>query len=93
MGAFSIIGQEIPMAEKRVTPLRQRMIEDMRIRWMGDKAQKSHIRAIKDIATVLQLVHHRQPEFGTLVLGDPQAQNLTLAIAAQNLARTPKDRA
>ena len=34
------------MTEERVTPLRQRMIEDMRIRGMGDKAQKSHIRAI-----------------------------------------------
>ncbi|KJS42972.1 MAG: hypothetical protein VR71_12310 [Roseovarius sp. BRH_c41] len=38
------------MTEERVTPLRQRMIEDMRIRGMGDKAQKSHIRAIKDFA-------------------------------------------
>ena len=38
------------MTKERVTPLRQRMIEDMRIRGMGDKAQKSHIRAIKDFA-------------------------------------------
>ena len=35
------------MTEERISPLRQRMIEDMRIRGMGDKAQKSHIRAIK----------------------------------------------
>ena len=41
------------MPEERVTPLRQRMIEDMRIRGMGDKAQKSHIRAIKDFAAFL----------------------------------------
>ena len=41
------------MTEERVTPLRQRMIEDMRIRGMGDKAQKSHIRAIKDFAAFL----------------------------------------
>ena len=41
------------MTEERVTPLRQRMIEDMRIRGMGDKAQKSHIRAIKDFASFL----------------------------------------
>ncbi len=34
------------MTEERVTPLRQRMVEDMCIRGMGDKAQKSHIRAI-----------------------------------------------
>ena len=30
---------------------------------------------------VLQLVHHRQPELGAFVLGEPQAQNLTLAVA------------
>lgn len=41
------------MTGERVTPLRQRMIEDMRIRGMGDKAQKSHIRAIKDFAAFL----------------------------------------
>ncbi len=41
------------MTEERVSPLRQRMIEDMRIRGMGDKAQKSHIRAIKDFAAFL----------------------------------------
>lgn len=32
-------------------------------------------------APVLQLIHHRKPEFGTFVLGNPEAQNLTLAIA------------
>ena len=41
------------MTEERVTPLRQRMIDDMRIRGMGEKAQKSHIRAIKDFAAFL----------------------------------------
>ena len=41
------------MTEERVSPLRQRMIEDMRIRGIGDKAQKSHIRAIKDFAAFL----------------------------------------
>ncbi|SNT76911.1 hypothetical protein SAMN05444959_1388 [Paracoccus seriniphilus] len=30
---------------------------------------------------VLHLVHHREPEFGTFVLGDPETQNLALAIA------------
>ena len=34
------------MTEERISPLRQRMMEDMRIRGMGDKAQKSHIRPI-----------------------------------------------
>jgi site-specific recombinase XerD len=39
--------------EERTTPLRAQMIEDMRIRGMGDKAQKAHIRAIKDFAGFL----------------------------------------
>ncbi|MEH6727386.1 MAG: site-specific integrase [Hyphomicrobiales bacterium] len=42
------------MTEERTTPLRERMIEDMRIRGMGDKAQKAHIRAIKDFAAFLR---------------------------------------
>ena len=33
------------MTEERVNPLRERMIEDMRIRSMGEKAQKVHIQA------------------------------------------------
>lgn len=41
------------MTEERTTPLRERMIEDMRIRGMGDKAQQAHIRAIKDFAAFL----------------------------------------
>ena len=41
------------MTEERISPLRQRMIEDMRIRGMGDKAQKAHIRAIKDFTAFL----------------------------------------
>lgn len=42
------------MTEERTTPLRERMIEDMRIRGMGDKAQKAHIRAIRDFAGFLK---------------------------------------
>lgn len=41
------------MTQEKMSPLRQRMIEDMRIRGMGDKHQKSHIRAIKDFAAFL----------------------------------------
>ena len=37
------------MTNEKMTPLRERMIEDMRIRGMGDKAQKAHIRAIKSL--------------------------------------------
>ena len=42
------------MTEERTTPLRERMIEDMRIRGMGEKAQQAHIRAIKDFAVFLK---------------------------------------
>jgi site-specific recombinase XerD len=41
------------MTQEKMSPLRERMMEDMRIRGMGDKAQKSHIRAIKDFAAFL----------------------------------------
>ena len=41
------------MTKERASPLRMRMMEDMRIRGMGDKAQKSHIRALKDFAGFL----------------------------------------
>ena len=49
------------MTEDIITPLRERMMEDMRIRGMGDKAQKSHIRAIKDFAKFLK----RSPDTAT----------------------------
>lgn len=49
------------MNEERTTPLRKRMIEDMRIRAMGDKAQEAHIRAVKDFAGFLR----RSPELAT----------------------------
>ena len=41
------------MTEERTTPLRQRMIDDMRIRGMGEKAQSAHIRVIRDFAVFL----------------------------------------
>ena len=41
------------MTDEKMSPLRMRMMEDMRIRGMGDKAQKSHIRAIKDFIKFL----------------------------------------
>jgi len=49
------------MTEERTTPLRERMIEDMRIRGMGEKAQQAHIRAIKDFAAFLK----RSPDTAT----------------------------
>jgi len=41
------------MTHEKMTPLRERMLEDMRIHGMGDKAQKAHIRAIKHFAGFL----------------------------------------
>ena len=49
------------MTKEITSPLRLRMIEDMRIRGMGDKAQKSHIRALKDFAGFLK----RPPDTAT----------------------------
>jgi integrase/recombinase XerD len=49
------------MTQERMSPLRQRMIEDMRIRGMGDKAQKAHIRALKDFTSFLD----RSPDTAT----------------------------
>ena len=41
------------MTSEKISPLRQRMIEDMRVRGMGEKAQKGCIRAVKDFAAFL----------------------------------------
>ena len=49
------------MKEERTTPLRQRMIEDMRIRGMAEKTQAAHIRAVKDFALFLK----RSPDTAT----------------------------
>ena len=49
------------MSEERTTPLRERMIEDMRIHGMGGKAQKAHVRAVKDLA----LFPGRSPDTAT----------------------------
>jgi len=41
------------MTEERVSPLRQRMIEDMNIRGLAEKTQKAHIRNVKHFAAFL----------------------------------------
>jgi hypothetical protein len=41
------------MVSERTTPLRERIIEDMRIRGLGHQSQRSHIRAVKDFASFL----------------------------------------
>lgn len=41
------------MKDDRTTPLRERMIEDMRIRGLKETTQKGHIRAVKNFAAFL----------------------------------------
>jgi site-specific recombinase XerD len=41
------------MAQEKMSPLRARMIEDMRIRGMAETSQKAHIRALKDFTAFL----------------------------------------
>jgi integrase/recombinase XerD len=50
---FSIVKQEVPMTQEKVSPLRERMMEDMRIRGMQETSQKAHIRALKDFTAFL----------------------------------------
>ncbi|UWQ33875.1 phage integrase N-terminal SAM-like domain-containing protein [Leisingera sp. M527] len=38
------------MADAKTTHLRERMIEDMRIKGLGENSQKSHIRAVRYLA-------------------------------------------
>lgn len=42
------------MTQEKMSPLRARMIEDMRIREMADTSQKAHIRALKDFTAILR---------------------------------------
>lgn len=42
------------MIDEKMSPLRWRMVEDMRIHRMGDKAQKAHILANKHFAGFLK---------------------------------------
>ncbi|NQU70061.1 MAG: site-specific integrase [Rhodospirillales bacterium] len=41
------------MKDEKISSLRQRMIEDMKIRGIGEKAQAAHIRGVKQLATFL----------------------------------------
>jgi len=41
------------MKEEKTTPLRQRMIEDMHIRWLCEKTQQGHIRCVKHFSAFL----------------------------------------
>jgi hypothetical protein len=46
------------MTDECITPLRQRMIEDMSLRNFGEKTQKDYIRAVKNLTIFL----HRSPD-------------------------------
>ncbi len=54
IGTFSIVGQEVPVKEERITPLRERMIEDMRILGIAGKTRQALIRGVRDFATFLK---------------------------------------
>ena len=41
------------MTEKALSPLRQRLVKDMSIRGIGEKAQSAHIRGVKDLTNFL----------------------------------------
>jgi len=49
------------MTQEKISPLRARMIEDMRIRGMAETSQKAHIRALKDFSAFLR----RSPDTAT----------------------------
>ena len=52
----------LPMTTKAITPLRQRMIEDMNARKLCADTQRGHIRACKRFAAFVE----RSPETATL---------------------------
>lgn len=41
------------MVQQKTTPLRARMIEDMRIKGLGEGSQKAHIRAVRFLTELL----------------------------------------
>src|SRR5713226_7697278 len=45
--------QEPPMSEKPISPLRQRMLEDMNMRRFVPDTQREYIRAVKKLASFL----------------------------------------
>jgi hypothetical protein len=53
IGVLPPVRQEVAVKEEKTTPLRQRMIEDMRIRDLCAKTQQAHIRHVKHFAGFL----------------------------------------
>src|ERR1700680_2311990 len=45
--------RSIPMTDQAISPLRQRMIEDMAIRKFAPKTQHDYVQRVKDFATFL----------------------------------------
>jgi Phage integrase, N-terminal SAM-like domain len=54
-------GQELPMSTEVISPLRQRMIEDMNARKLGAHSQRSHIQSCKRFSVFLK----RSPDTAT----------------------------
>lgn len=51
------------MTDECISPLRQRMIEDMSLRHFGEKTQKDYIRAVKNLTIFLgRSPTRRQPK-------------------------------
>ena len=51
-------GQEARMTDARISPLRQRMIDDMTMRRMAPKTQAAYVRAVRNFA----VFHGRSPD-------------------------------
>src|SRR3954451_8521904 len=54
--------QEVPMTSQQLTPLRQRMLDDMRLRNMADGTRRSYVRSVADFSAF----HGRSPDELTL---------------------------
>ena len=60
------------MTDKAISPLRQRMIEDMTVRHFAEKAQKDYVRYVKNFAAFLG---------GGASLATPEAPSERLGVA------------
>src|SRR5258708_30601513 len=53
MGFTPLFRQELSMTTQPISPLRQRMIEDMTIRQFGAQTQKNYVRVVRNFAVFL----------------------------------------
>jgi integrase/recombinase XerD len=54
MGFTPLFRQELSMTQQPISPLRQRMIEDMTIRQFGDSTQDNYVRVVRDFVAFLR---------------------------------------